>query len=80
MAEREILHPYPDAPDFPASVLAYSFVELLAEKTRALFERSRPRDLYDVVFLLDNHTADIAAESLRPSRLGIASSYPRPQN
>ena len=33
---------------------AYSFNELLAEKTRALFERSRPRDLYDIVHLLEN--------------------------
>jgi len=30
------------------------YEELLAEKTRALYERTRPRDLYDVVFMLDN--------------------------
>jgi hypothetical protein len=35
-------------------VVTYSFNELLAEKLRALLERSRPRDLYDVVFLLEN--------------------------
>ena len=29
---------------------AYSLDELFAEKTRALFERTRPRDLYDVGF------------------------------
>ena len=28
---------------------AYSIAELLAEKTRALSERCRPRDLYDVI-------------------------------
>jgi predicted nucleotidyltransferase component of viral defense system len=51
--ERNILHPYPDQiPD--SSILVYSFHELLAEKARALCERTRPRDLYDVVYLLDN--------------------------
>lgn len=43
-AARTVIHPYPDAlPD--GRVLTYSFDELLAEKTRALFERARPRDL-----------------------------------
>lgn len=53
-AARTIFHPYPDALPEGAQVLAYSFDELLAEKTRALYERARPRDLYDVVYLLDN--------------------------
>ncbi len=35
-------------------VPTYSLDELLAEKTRALYERARPRDLYDVVYILDN--------------------------
>lgn len=51
---RSVFHPYPDSLPKEAGVLTYSFNELLAEKTRALFERSRPRDLYDVVFLLEN--------------------------
>lgn len=51
---RAISHPYPDTLPEDAGVLAYSFDELLAEKTRALYERSRPRDLYDVVYLLEN--------------------------
>lgn len=53
---RAVFHPYPDA-DAVAdglSVLAYSLDELLAEKTRALYERTRPRDLYDVVHMLEN--------------------------
>ncbi|MDE3157086.1 MAG: nucleotidyl transferase AbiEii/AbiGii toxin family protein [Acidobacteriota bacterium] len=53
-ADRPILHPYPDDLPEGAAVRAYSFNELLAEKTRALFERRRPRDLYDVVHLLEN--------------------------
>src|ERR1051326_2131248 len=43
-AERLVLPPYPDALPENTVVLTYSFEELLAEKTRALLERSRPRD------------------------------------
>lgn len=51
---RPPFHPYPDDLPDDATILAYSLDELLAEKTRALYERTRPRDLYDVVFLLGN--------------------------
>jgi predicted nucleotidyltransferase component of viral defense system len=64
-AERSILHPYPDALPDGAVVLTYSFEELLAEKTRALLERSRPRDLYDVVHLLENAPADLDLVDVR---------------
>jgi len=50
---RAVLHPYPDAFPPDALVNSYSFPELLAEKTRALCERARPRDLYDVIRLAD---------------------------
>ncbi|HLC26693.1 MAG TPA: nucleotidyl transferase AbiEii/AbiGii toxin family protein [bacterium] len=53
-SSRVIFHPYPDALPDNIEVLTYSFDELLAEKTRALYERARPRDLYDVVYLLEN--------------------------
>jgi predicted nucleotidyltransferase component of viral defense system len=46
---RPVLHPYSDAPDPSATVDCYTIVELLAEKLRALVERCRPRDLYDVI-------------------------------
>lgn len=46
---RPILHPYSDHPLPGEGVLSYSIVELLGEKLRALAERCRPRDLYDVV-------------------------------
>ena len=39
-------HPYSD--NLQASVLSYSLTEVLSEKIRALFQRTRPRDLYDV--------------------------------
>jgi predicted nucleotidyltransferase component of viral defense system len=58
-------HAYPD--DLPAESLVqtYSFEELLAEKLRALVERTRPRDLYDVVYLLDNRFDAIAVDRAR---------------
>lgn len=39
-------------------MLAYDYVEAFAEKFRALAERTRPRDLYDVVNLYRNTDAD----------------------
>jgi predicted nucleotidyltransferase component of viral defense system len=52
---RPILHAYPDALPDGATVACYAFEELLAEKTRALVQRTRPRDLYDVALILGNH-------------------------
>jgi predicted nucleotidyltransferase component of viral defense system len=46
---RPVLHPYSDAEQMTWEVSSYSLPELLAEKIRALAERCRPRDLYDVV-------------------------------
>ncbi|MGH7627600.1 MAG: nucleotidyl transferase AbiEii/AbiGii toxin family protein [Gemmatimonadaceae bacterium] len=58
---RPVLHPYPD--DLPADSLVhtYSMEELVAEKVRALYERCRPRDLYDVVYVLgdSSHGLDL---------------------
>lgn len=52
-----IFHPYSDAPEVGIEVLAYDYVEAFAEKFRALAERTRPRDLYDVVNLYRNEEA-----------------------
>lgn len=51
VAREPILHPYSDGADVDTRITAYSIGELLAEKTRALVERCRPRDLYDVINL-----------------------------
>jgi predicted nucleotidyltransferase component of viral defense system len=48
---REVHHPYSDEPEESISAQCYSFEELFAEKIRALGERLRPRDLYDVIHL-----------------------------
>ncbi len=48
---RPISHDYPDTLPEPVKVRCYSFEEVFAEKLRAMAERSRPRDLYDIVNL-----------------------------
>jgi predicted nucleotidyltransferase component of viral defense system len=50
-ARRAIGHHYSDALPSADGVLSYSLVELFGEKLRALAERCRPRDLYDVVHM-----------------------------
>lgn len=62
---RPVFHPYPDALPDGTAVPAYSLEELFAEKTRALFERTRPRDLYDVVFILESRAGDVDLDEAR---------------
>ena len=58
---REVHHPYSDRPEDGIHILSYCFEEVFAEKIRALGERERPRDLYDVVHLYRH-------DELRPDR------------
>lgn len=58
---REVHHPYSDRSAEGIHVRCYSFEEVFAEKIRALAERERPRDLYDVVHLYRH-------DELRPDR------------
>jgi len=48
---REVHHPYSDRPEDGIHVQSYCFEEVFEEKIRALTERLRPRDLYDVIHL-----------------------------
>jgi len=48
---RDISHPYSDSLPTPAQARCYAFEEIFAEKLRAMGERGRPRDLYDIVLL-----------------------------
>jgi predicted nucleotidyltransferase component of viral defense system len=59
-----IFHPYTDAPDSGIEVMAYAYEEAFGEKVRALAERARPRDLYDVVNLYRNTEARPVASVL----------------
>ena len=48
---RVVFHPYSDTPEGGIHIPSYCFEEVFAEKIRALGERMRPRDLYDVIHL-----------------------------
>lgn len=48
---QNIHHPYSDILSNKMQAYCYSFSEIFAEKIRALSERARPRDLYDVIHL-----------------------------
>ena len=56
---RAVAHPYSDCPEAGMSARTYPLAELVGEKIRALGERARPRDLYDVISLFRR-------EDLRP--------------
>jgi hypothetical protein len=67
---RPVWHPYPDAEAMGrATIRSYSFDELFGEKMRALIERTRPRDLYDVVNMFryepERPTANAVADAYR---------------
>jgi len=55
---RQIAHPYDEELPGDSAVRCYAFAEVFAEKLRALGQRTRPRDLYDVVNLFRH--ADLA--------------------
>ena len=52
--EQEIYHPYSDRPNHNFTALCYKFEEVFAEKIRAMAERARQRDLYDIFHLYHN--------------------------
>jgi len=67
---RDVHHPYSDRLVAGMHVGCYSFEELFAEKIRALAERGRPRDLYDVIHLYRH-------DELQPDRAAIFSTLER---
>ncbi len=51
---QDVFHPYSDKSVQNMKITCYAYQEVFAEKVRALAERSRPRDLYDVIHLYHN--------------------------
>lgn len=49
---KQVFHPYSD--DCSTSILVYSIQEIIAEKRRSLYERTRARDIYDVWYISKN--------------------------
>jgi len=62
---RPVGHVYSDAPVEGITARCYAFEEVFGEKIRALGERSRPRDLYDVINLFRNGEFHAAAAVIR---------------
>jgi predicted nucleotidyltransferase component of viral defense system len=62
--ERPVSHPYSDAPEAGIMARCYSYEEVFAEKIRALAERARPRDLYDVINLFRHDEFHPAAQAI----------------
>lgn len=48
---RDVVHPYSDKLEEGIKIRCYAYEEVFGEKVRALGERARPRDLYDVINL-----------------------------
>lgn len=59
-----VFHPYTDIPEDSITIQSYAYEEAFGEKVRALAERARPRDLYDVINLYRNDTARPSASVL----------------
>lgn len=60
---RELLHVYDDAAEVATVVPCYSLNEIFAEKMRALLQRNRARDLYDVWWLLGHRAHELDARA-----------------
>ena len=62
--QRLVAHPYKDSPEDGMTARCYAFEEVFGEKIRALDERARPRDLYDVINLFRNEAFQPAASAI----------------
>jgi predicted nucleotidyltransferase component of viral defense system len=62
---RRIAHPYPDSLPGAGTARCYSFEEVFAEKIRAMGQRGRPRDLYDIVNLFRRHDLHLHGDLIR---------------
>ena len=62
---RPIAHGYSDRPEAGIDARCYAYEEVFGEKVRALGERARPRDLYDVINLFRNGEFKAAAAVIR---------------
>jgi len=63
---RDLHHSFSDEFNPTPQILCYSINEILAEKTRALFERNgRARDVYDVVYINRNFRTEINPQTVK---------------
>lgn len=59
-----IMHNYSDAKTLQSNVLCYSLEEILAEKLRSWIQRTRPRDLFDIVKIIDSKVVPISKTNI----------------
>lgn len=64
LLKKEIIHHYSDADECACEILTYSLEEIIAEKMRALLQRTRPRDYYDVWYILKNKQKSINSKEV----------------
>ncbi len=70
---RAVFHPYSDAPNFSVKIACYSVNEILAEKTRAIYERQgRARDIYDIVNISRNFRGHV---DIGKAKLGVREKF-----
>jgi predicted nucleotidyltransferase component of viral defense system len=63
---RDVFHAYTDEPSTPIKMRCYSINEILAEKSRALYERQgRSRDIYDIVNISRNFRSHVDIKKAR---------------
>lgn len=60
-SRQAVFHPYTDSPQDGIFIVSYAYPEVFGEKIRALGERGRPRDLYDVMNLFRNDNLPASA-------------------
>ena len=60
-SRQAVFHPYTDTPQHGIFIMSYAYPEVFGEKIRALGERGRPRDLYDVINLFRNDHLPVSA-------------------
>lgn len=60
-----LIHDYSDRADCARLISAYRLEEIVAEKLRAILQRNRPRDVYDLWFLLTQRSVPFAREDVR---------------
>ena len=57
-----ILHKYSDSHLINEMIPSYSLLEIMSEKLRALIQRNRPRDIYDIWYIMNSsHRPDMKA-------------------
>jgi len=71
---RPVGHPYSDLPNDGITATCYAYEEVFGEKVRALGERARPRDLYDVINLF-RHAEFRPAAAMLSEVLGRKCAY-----